>query len=99
MPCGIDGRRLRVDGTNGTIELRPIERFDGQSLKLEMVLKNPAGGYGAGCNVMDFGVLVDRYRDQLEDLARIVRGEKENDQDYGYDLLVHETTLKACGIV
>ena len=98
MPCGIDGRRLRVDGTNGTIELCPIERFDGQSLKLEMMLKNPAGGYGAGRNVLDFGVLVDRYRDQLEDLARIVRGDKANDQDYGYDLLVHEVTLKACGI-
>ena len=99
MPGGIDGRRLRVDGTNGTLEICPIERFDGQSLKLEMVLKNPAGGYGSGRNVLDFGVLTDRYRDQLEDLARIVRGDKENDQDYDRDILVHETTLKACGIL
>ena len=98
MPCGIDGRRLRVDGTNGTIELCPIERFDGRNLRLEMTLKNPAGGYGSGRNIIDFGVLVDRFRDQLEDLARIVRGDKENDQDYGYDLLVHEVTLRACGI-
>ena len=97
MPGGIDGRRLRVDGTNGTLELRPIERFDGKSLKLEMTLKNPAGGYGAGLNVIDFGVLVDRFRDQLEDLAMIVRGEKANDQDYDWDLRVHEVTLRACG--
>ena len=97
MPGGIDGRRLRVDGTNGTLELRPIERFDGKSLKLEMTLKNPAGGYGAGLNVIDFGVLVDRFRDQLEDLAMIVRGEKPNDQDYDWDLRVHEVTLMACG--
>lgn len=98
MPGGIDGRRLRIDGTNGTIELCPIERFDGRNLKLKMTLKNPAGGYGAGRNVIDFGILVDRFRGQLEDLARIVCGDKENDQDYDYDLLVHEVTLRACGI-
>jgi predicted dehydrogenase len=98
MPGGIDCRRLRVDGTNGTLELCPIERFDGQNLKLEMVLKKPAGGYGAGRNIIDFGVICDRYRDQLEDLALIVRGEKPNDQDYDHDLLVHRITLKACGV-
>ena len=99
MPGGIDGRRLRVDGTNGTLELCPIERFDGKNLRLEMTLKNPAGGYGAGRNVIDFGIIVDRYRDQLEDLARIVRGEKENDQDYDWDLKVHEVSLRACGAI
>ena len=99
MPGGIDSRRLRVDGTNGTLELCPIERFDGQNLKLEMTLKNPAGGYGAGRNTVDFGVIDDRYRGQLEELASIVRGDRENNQDYDYDLLVHEMTLRACGIV
>ena len=99
MPGGIDGRRLRVDGTNGTLELCPIERFDGKNLRLEMTLKNPAGGYGAGRNVIDFGIIVDRYRDQLEDLALIVRGEKENDQDYDWDLKVHEVSLRACGAI
>lgn len=99
MPGGIDGRRLRVDGTNGTLELCPIERFDGKNLRLEMTLKNPAGGYGAGRNVIDFGIIMDHYRDQLEDLARIVRGEKENDQDYDWDLKVHEVSLRACGAI
>ena len=99
MPGGIDGRRLRIDGTNGTLEICPIERFDGVNLKLEMTLKHPAGGYASGHHVLDFGVLCDRYRDQLEDLALIVRGDKANDQDYDHDLLVHETTLKACGII
>ena len=98
MSGGIDCRRLRVDGTNGTMEIRPIERFDGRNLTLEMTLGQPAGGYGAGRNIVDFGVLVDRYRDQLEDLARIVRGDKPNDQDYDHDLRVHEVTLRMCGI-
>lgn len=98
MPGGILCRRLRVDGTNGTLEIRPIERFDGENLKLEMMLKSPRGGYPAGRQVLDFGVLTDRYAAQLEDLAAIVRGDKPNDQDYDHDLRVHALTLKACGL-
>ena len=98
MPGSLLCRRLRVDGTNGTLEIRPIERFDGERLTLEMTLKNPAGGYGAGRNELDFGVQTDRYADQLLDLAAVVRGEKPNDQDYDRDLRVHEITLRACGI-
>ena len=99
MPGGILRRRLRIDGTNGTLEIRPIERFDGQPLKLEMTLKSATGGYPAGTHVLDFGVLTDRYAAQLEDLAAIVRGDKPNDQDYDRDLRVHELTLRACGLI
>jgi len=98
MPGGILCRRLRVDGTNGTLEIRPIERFDGGNLKLELTLKTGRCGYAAGTHVLDFGVLTDRYAAQLEDLAAIVRGDKPNDQDYDHDLRVHELTLRACGI-
>ena len=98
-PGGLNCRRLRIDGSNGTLEIRPIERFDGQPLKLEMTLKNPAGGYPAGTHLLDFGALSDRYADQLEDLAAIVRGDKPNDQDYDRDLRVHELTLRACGLI
>ena len=98
MPGGIDSRRLRIDGTNGTLELCPIERFDGERLKLELILKNPAAGFKPGRNVVYFGALDDRYREQIEDLAKIIRGEKDNDQDYDHDLLVHEVTLRSCGI-
>jgi len=97
MPGGHLCRRLRIDGTNGTIDLCPIERFDGGELKLTMVLKNPAVGRPAGVTEMSFGVQTDRYAPQLLELAAIVRGEKPNDQDYDRDLLTHEMTLRACG--
>lgn len=98
LPCGMDGRRLRIDGTNGTIEICPIERFDGQALKLELVLKNPAGDFAAGRHTVDFGVQDDRFAPQLVELADIICGEKPNDQDYERDLKVHELTLRACGL-
>jgi len=94
MPGGILSRRLRVDGTNGTIDLCPIERFDGEELTLQMTLREAAGGYPAGRQALRFGVQTDRYEGQLRELAAVVRGEKENDQDYDRDLRVHELTLK-----
>ena len=91
MPGGVLCRRLRIDGTKGTIDLCPIERFDGKSLTLTL-------SAGDTVETMDFGVQTDRYADQLLDLAAIVRGEKPNDQDYERDLKTHEITLRACGL-
>ena len=91
-------RRLRIDGSNGTIDLCPIERFDGGRLVLNMTLLKPAGGHDVGTHAIDFGVQTDRYAEQLRELARIVRGEIPNDPaQYDHDLKVHELTLMACG--
>ena len=98
MPGGFLCRRLRVDGTNGTLEIRPIERFDGKSLKLRLTLKRGAGECAPGEHEIDFGVQDDRYGVQLGELAAIVSGERPNDQDYDRDLLVHSLTLSACGL-
>lgn len=96
-PGGLPCRRFRVDGTNGTIDLCPIERFDGQPLQLRLTLAKPAGGYAAGCHTIDFGVLTDRYADQLREFAQIVRGEIPNDPAaYDRDLRVHEIHLAMC---
>ena len=96
MPGGILCRRLRLDGTNGTLDLCPIERFDGGELKLSLTLKEGRCGCVAGRSEIGFGVQTDRYAGQLLDLAAVVRGEKPNDQDYDRDLKVHEILLKAC---
>lgn len=98
MPGGVLCRRLRIDGTNGTVDLCPIERFDGVELKLMLSLKETRCGCSAGRGEIAFGVQTDRYAAQLLDLAAIVRGDKLNDQDYDRDLRVHELLLMACGI-
>ena len=92
MPGGILSRRLRVDGTLGTIDLCPIERFDGKELTLKLVDAN-------GVKEINFGVQTDRYEGQLRELAAVVRGEQPNEQDYDRDLRVHELTLKLSGLL
>ena len=91
MPGGVLCRRLRIDGTRGTIDLCPIERFDGQELSLTLTA-------GEKVETFRFGVQTDRYADQLLELASVVRGEIPNAQDYDRDLKTHEITLRACGL-
>ena len=91
MPGGVLCRRLRVDGSKGTIDLCPIERFDGRELSLTLTAGGKVETFG-------FGMQTDRYAAQLLELAAVVRGEIPNDQDYDRDLKTHETTLKACGL-
>ena len=94
MPGGILSRRLRIDGSNGTIDLCPIERFDGARLALSLSLQKPVGGYAAGRHVVDFGVQTDRYAGQLRELAAIVRGEAPLDVAlFDRDMRTHELTL------
>ena len=92
-------RWLRVQGTKGAIDLRPIERFDGKPTTFELRLKVEAGGYKKGTQIVDCGVQKDRYADQLKELADIIRGLRENPKgQYAHDITVHKVTLMACGM-
>ena len=91
---GVLCRRIRVDGTKGTFDLCPIERFDGGELKLVMTLAEPVDGFAAGRHEVSCGVQTDRYAGQIEELAAIVRGEIRDTADYEHDLRVHALTLE-----
>ena len=111
-------RHLRIDGSDGTIEITPIEDFrkvkhdtgeesgEGNKAKaidprimVKMYLKKDKGEYKKGETILDFGIIKDRYADQLKELAEILRGEKPNPQWlYDHDLLVHDVSLRACNL-
>ena len=95
---GQEHRRLKICGTKGTIELSPLERFDGQPLQMRMTLLEGNADYPAGTHVVDFGIKLDRYQDQLLELAAIVRGEAANPYDCAHDCLVQAVLLAASGI-
>ena len=93
-------RWLRIQGTKGAIDLRPIERFDGKPTTLEMRLKFDVPGYKKGTHVVDCGIQKDRYADQLKELADIVRGRRPNPPgQYDHDVAVHKATLMASGMM
>lgn len=94
---GLSRRRFKLCGTNGSIELCPLERFDYQPLMMNLVLKEAIPGYPAGTHIVDFGIKLDRYEDQLLELAKIINGEMTNPYTYEHDYLVQEVVLAAAG--
>ena len=94
------GRRyLKVCGTKGTVDLRPLERFDKKPLQMSLILKEGNEEYKAGAHTLDFGPVRDRYDAQLLEFAREVRGETKppSTHDARHDILVQEILLAASG--
>ena len=94
---GLRHRRFKLCGTRGTVELSPLERFDGKPLTMRLTLLEDTEAYVAGTHVVDFGVQQDRYREQLLELARVINGEIENPYTYEHDYLVQAVVLAASG--
>jgi len=94
---GLGRRRLKVCGTKGTVELCPLERFDGKPLLMNLTLGEGNAEYPAGSHVVDFGIRRDRYEAQLLELAKLVNGEMANPYSYEHDKLVQEVVLAASG--
>jgi predicted dehydrogenase len=94
---GIANRRFKIAGTKGTIEWRPLERFDGKPLIMNLTLREDNSEYSAGSHTVDLGVKLDRYVDQLNEFAKIIRGEMQNPYTYEHDYLAQEVLLAAAG--
>jgi predicted dehydrogenase len=94
---GLNRRRVKVCGTKGSVELCPLERFDGQPLQMRLTLLEGNEEYTAGTHIVDFGIKRDRYEDQLLELAKIINGEMENPYTYKHDYLVQKVLLSAAG--
>ena len=94
---GLSRRRFKLCGTNGSVELCPLERFDGQPLLMNLVLKNAIPGHAAGAHTVDFGIIRDRYEAQLLEWAGIISGETASPHTHEHDHLVQEVVLAASG--
>ena len=95
---GYKYRRLIVCGTNGTVELCPIEyQQDAGELKVRLTLKEPRAHYASGTRIVDCGPRGNRYAAQMIEFARAVRGEIANPFPVEHEYLLHETLLRASG--
>lgn len=91
------GRPLKISGTNGSAYLCPLERFDGQALKVYLSLREGNAEYSAGSHEIEFEPQKDRYEKQLRELAEMIRGEVKNPYPSDHDCLVQEVLLASSG--
>ena len=89
---GFERRHLVVCGTEGTLQIQPLDRP-----AVRLALSEPRGEFQKGYQDVDVGPY-ERYIDDAADFAKIIRGEKELDYNSEHDITVQETVLKACGL-
>ena len=90
-------RRMRIGGTNGTLEFCPMEYFGGKGLAITLKLKTDFGPHRAGEQTIGFAPESDRYAAQLLDFSAVVHGEAQDRYTRRHDYTVHEVTLAAAG--
>jgi predicted dehydrogenase len=86
-------RQFVVCGTQGTIDIRPLE-----PPAVLLALDAPREAFRRGYQEVPLPDMPGRYDDQLQELARIIRGEIEHPYPPAHDLAVQETILRASGM-
>ena len=92
----VDGGRRRqfvVCGTEGTLEIKPLE-----PPRATLALTRPRGKFRQGYQEVELPAPAGRYDDQLRELARVARGEAASEYPPAHDLAVQEMLLRASGL-
>ncbi len=90
--AGQQRRQFVVCGDKGTVEIRPLE-----PPRLLFAPDRPLKKYKKGYHLINLPPMPGRYDEQLIELARIIRGQKESEYPPEHDLAVQEAVLKASG--
>jgi len=92
----IEGQRRRqfiVCGTQGTIEIHPLE-----TPRLRLTLDRPRGDFKKGPQEVPLPKSPGRYDEQLLHLANAIAGKEPYEYSLDHDLAVQETVLRASGV-
>ena len=92
---GYARRQLVITGSEGTIELKPLEMFTEAGFytgktEYTSVLWENMGDYTQSR-------MFDRYDAMMASFADMVKGKKQNPYTYDYELQLYKTLLKCCG--
>lgn len=93
-PFGGPRRRFQVTGTKGSIEIMPME-----SGELVARFTEAHAPYKKGEQKLKLEVPKGRYDQEFVDLAKVIRGEKQLAWSAEHDIAVHETVLRAAGVL
>lgn len=91
---GWERRQFVICGTQGTIEIKPIE-----DPALKLSLDRPRGKFKKGSQFVELENNGDRYDAQLMDFAKMIRGVKKPDYGFDHDLITQESVLRAASII
>jgi predicted dehydrogenase len=92
----VDGGRRRqfvVCGTEGTLEIKPLE-----PPRATLALTRACGKFPSGYQEVELPPPASRYDDHLRELARIARSEVPSEYPPAHDLAVQEMVLRAAGL-
>ena len=87
-------RQLVICGERGTIEIKPLEVYDGIGLHTVMGENYDEGWHTPWTVTKSEGY--DRYINMMKNFAEMVRG-KENPYTYDYELKLYELVMRSCG--
>lgn len=99
---GVNRRQLVIQGTKGTIEIKPLEVYPDESTEIQTFWKE-----AMLCDeVMPFrdtyetkaSGRFDRYDTMMTEFARYILKEKENPYSYEYEQGVFDLLMRCCGI-
>ena len=91
-PFGFPRRRFNISGTKGGMEIQQLE-----SGKFTLYLDQPRESYQKGSQIIQLSS-GRSYVPEFQDLAKVIRKEKELAWTYEHDLTVHETLLEISGM-
>ncbi len=98
---GFMRRQLVVTGTEGSVEIKPLEYYkDGEMFTdMRVVTRNRDGkdGWNAYGREKTFGP-IERYDGMLVPFAEQIRGRRENEYSYDYELELFRLIAECCGI-
>ena len=92
-PLGFARRQFNVTGTQGTLQIQPLE-----PPKVRLGLDRPQGRFKKGFQDVQVPTSPGRYDHEFLDLAKIIRGEKKLAWSHEHDLAVQEAVLRASGM-
>lgn len=97
---GFSRRQLVICGSKGTIELRPLEKYesDGTLSTNVCYTDNENGTDWLYSAPFLKSAPADRYNKMMASFAKMVRGEIKNPFGYDYELKLYNILLKSCGI-
>ena len=87
-------RQFVVCGSEGTVDIRPLE----PGTKVLVAMQKARDPYKAGYQEITLPAPTGRYDGEFIDLAKVVRGEKQFEFTPEHDLAAHETILRASGL-